>query len=113
MDPVDCLVSRFENLRRIAEKQNEVGRWQAGIAVSICRAYVDELMRLKSERKAIKVATAVFQLAGSATGLQAYAKYGLDIVEAIPIGRFTSESFKNEQARRSLAAIAKARANLT
>ena len=40
MDPVDCLVSRFENLRQIA----------------------------------------LFRLAGSATGLQAHAKYGLDIV---------------------------------
>ena len=112
MEPVDCLVSRFENLRRIAERQNEIGVWQAGIAVAVCRAYVAELIRLNDERKAIKVATAVFQLAGSATGLQAYAKYRLDIVEAIPLGRFTSESFKNEQVRRSLAVIAKARANL-
>ncbi|MGE0874822.1 MAG: hypothetical protein AB7O31_09140 [Burkholderiales bacterium] len=109
MDPVDCLVSRFENLRRIAEKQNEVGIWQARMAIAACRAYVEELIRLDDERKAIRIATALFQLAGSATGLQAYAKHGLDILEAIPLSRFSNANFRNEQAVRSLANITKAR----
>ena len=112
MDPVDCLISRFENLRRIPEKQNEVGVWQARIAISVCRAYTQELIKIGDERKAIKVATAVFQVAGSATGLQNYKKYGLDILEAIPLDRFENANFRNEQAPRSMAKISKARKNL-
>ena len=113
MDPVDCLVSRFENLRRIPEKQNEVGTWQAKMAIAACRAYVEELIRLEDERKAIKIATALLQLAGSATGLQAYGKYGLDILAAIPLSRFRNANFRHQQAARSLANISKARENLS
>ena len=112
MDPVDCLVSRFENLRRISGKQDEVGTWQATMAIAVCRAYVEELIRMDEERKAIKVATAVFQVAGSATGLQNYKRYGLDILEAIPLDRFENANFRNEQAPRSMAKISKARKNL-
>ena len=110
MDPVDCLVSRFENLRRIPEKQDEVGIWQAKMAIAACKAYVEELIRLDDERKAIRIATALFRLAGSATGLQAYERYGLDILEAIPLSQFRTAKFRNEQAARSLANISKARA---
>lgn len=113
MDPVDCLVSRFENLRRIPEKQNEVGIWQAGIAISACRAYLAELILPGDERKAIKAATAIFQLGGSASGLQAYKRYGLDILAAIPLDRFRTERFRNGQAARSLATIRKAREELS
>lgn len=113
MDPVDCLVSRFENLRQLAQKQNEVGAWQAKKAIAVCRAYIGELIRLGGERKAIKAATALFRLAGSATGLQAHAKYGLDVLAGVPIGRFSNDTFKREQARRSVAAIAKARKDLS
>ena len=113
MDPVDCLVSRFENLRQIPEKQNEIGVWHAKIAISVCKAYVEELIREEDERKAIKVATTIFKLAGSTTGLQIYKKYGLDILEAIPLDRFRNANFRNEQAARSLANISKARENLS
>jgi len=113
MDPVDCLVSRFENLRQLAQKQNQVGTWQAAKAIAICRAYIGELIRLGGERKAIKAATALFRLAGSATGLQAHAKYGLDVLAGVPIGRFSSATFRSEQARRSVAAVAKARQDLS
>ena len=70
------------------------------------------MIREGDERKAIKVATAIFKLAGSTTGLQTYKKYGLDILEAIPLSRFRNANFRNEQAARSLANISKARENL-
>ena len=106
MDPVDCLVSRIENLRKLAEKRNEVGIWQAGKAIEVCRAYIQALIRDDGERKAIKVATALFRLAGSAAGLQAYARFGLDILKGVPLEDFSSATFLRRQARRSVAAIA-------
>jgi hypothetical protein len=109
MDPVDCLVSRLENLRRLAAKRDAAGAWHARLAVAVCRAYAEELLRLGEERKAVRVATALFRLAGSAAGLQAYARHGVDLLEAIPVERFHGAGFKREQARRSLAAIRKLR----
>ena len=78
-------------------------------AIAVCRAYIGELIRLDRECKAIKAATASFRLAGSATGLPAHAKYGLDILEGVPLEAFSNESFRREQARRPVAAIRKAR----
>lgn len=105
MDPVDCLVSRLENLRRLAAKRDAAGAWHARLAGAVCRAFVEELLRLGDERKATRVAAALFRLAGSAAGLQAYAKHGVDLLDAIPVESFRSASFRREQARRSLAAI--------
>ncbi len=82
------------------------------MAISVCRAYVEELIKMGDERKAMKVATAVFQVAGSITGLQNYRKYGLDILEAIPLDRFENANFRNAQAIRSVARISKARKDL-
>jgi hypothetical protein len=110
MDPVDCLVSRLENRRRLAAKRDAAGAWHARLAVAVCRAYAEELLRLGEEPKAIRVATALFRIAGAAAGLQAYAKHGVDLLEAIPVERFRSASFKREQARQSLAAIRTLRA---
>jgi hypothetical protein len=105
MDPVDCLASRIENLRQLADKKDDVSVWQAEKAILVCRAYVSELIREASEHKAIKVATALFGLAGSAAGLQAHARYGLDLLEAIPLDEFSGGNFLEQQARRSIAAI--------
>jgi hypothetical protein len=111
MDPVDCLVSRLENLRRLAAKRNEAGAWHVRLAIAVCRAYAGELLRLGEERKAIKVATALFRLAGSAAGLQAHARHSLDLLDAVPVDRFRNAAFRREQAPRARAAILKARGN--
>ncbi|MCC6209710.1 MAG: hypothetical protein IT513_01580 [Burkholderiales bacterium] len=113
MDPVDCLASRLENLRRLAAKRDAAGAWHARLAVAVCRAYVEELLRLGEQRKAIRVATALFRLAGTAAGLQAYAKHGVDVLEAVPIERFPGASFRREQARRSLTAIRRLRKEIS
>lgn len=110
MEPVDCLASRIENLRQLADRKTEVGVWQAAKSIEVCSAYARELIRAASERKAIKVTTALFRLAGSVAGLQAYARYGLDILDGVPLDEFSSAAFLNQQARRSIAAIRALRA---
>jgi hypothetical protein len=40
MHPLDCMVSRFENLRQLEGKRDEVGIWQAHISIDIGRAYI-------------------------------------------------------------------------
>ncbi len=105
MEPVDCMVSRIENLRKLSEKQNEVGVWQGRISISVCREYLKQLVTVGEERKAIRAATAILKLAGAAVGLQALSKFGLDLLDAIPVASFTSEPFKKEQYARMVARI--------
>ncbi len=97
MSPGDCLVSRLENLRKLADKRNEIGVWQARIASEVCGAHIVYLLASGNERAARRVATKVLQLAGQPAGLQAYARYGIDIVDAIPLANFETREFRDQQ----------------
>jgi len=105
MNPIDCMVSRFENLRKLREKQNEVGVWQGNISIAVCHAYLEKLIALADERQAIRVATRILGVAGTAPGLQAFRNYGLEPLDAIPIDRFASRPFRDEQYARTTARI--------
>jgi hypothetical protein len=105
MHPIDCMVSRFENLRTLSEKRNEIGVWQARISIDVCRAYIEVLIAAGDEREAIRAATGVLEAAGATPGLQAFRKYGLDLLDGIPMERFTSISFKTQQYARTAARI--------
>jgi hypothetical protein len=109
MHPIDCMVGRFEHLRILAEKQNEVGVWQARLSILICRAYIGALIVGADEREAIKSATKILEVAGTAPGLQAFHKYGLELLDAIPIDRYASQSFRTQQHARTVSRIHKLR----
>lgn len=111
MDPLSCLVSRFENLRQLDAKRNDVGVWQARIALDVCRAYLEKQLANDNERLAIRTATAVLRLAGSAAGLQAYRRYDLELLEAIPVEHFNSAAFRETQYVRVVSRIRRLRAD--
>jgi hypothetical protein len=111
MNPLDCMVSRFENLRQIADKQNEIGVWQAQISIDICRAFTHWQLANAHERAAIRIATRVLQLAGAAAGLQAYRRYDLEPLDAIPVDEFKASTFRAQQYERTVSRIFKLRAN--
>jgi hypothetical protein len=105
MDPVDCMTSRLENLRKLRDKQNEIGVWQANISITVCRAYLGRLIARGDERGAIRAATRILGLAGTAPGLQAFRDHGAEPLDAIPIDRFASRPFREEQYARAVARI--------
>ena len=109
MDPLDCLVSRFENLRQLEGKRNEVGIWQAQIGIDVCRAYIHSQLVKDDERAAIRIATRVLQLAGSAAGLQAYRSYDLEPLDAIPLQEFKTAAFREQQYERTASRILRLR----
>ncbi len=102
MAPTDCLVSRLENLRLIHAKQDDVGRWQARLAVQVNRKLVEELVVAGDEKAAVKVATRVLRMATHAMGVNAYKKHGIDVLDAIPMERFAASLFFEQQWRRSV-----------
>lgn len=97
MNPADCFVSRLENLRKLADKRNRVGAWQAAIGVRVCRAYIDALLEQDQEAAAIAVAARVLRLASTAPGLQAFRIYGIDALQAIPFESFRTPGFRDKQ----------------
>lgn len=97
MNPVDCLISRFENLRQLPDKRTGVGVWQAETSIPVCRAYLEKLLSLEQEPAAIKAATRILRLAGTAPGLQASRNYALEPIAAIPVEDFGSAAFRTRQ----------------
>lgn len=105
MDPVDCLVSRLENLRKLRDKQNEVGVWQASLSIRVCEKHIEQLLADGDEKRAIKVATAIARIAGRAMGVQAFKRHGLRVIECVPVEKFSDTPFKTEFWPRTAAGI--------
>jgi hypothetical protein len=109
MSPIDCLISRLENLRTIAEKQTEEGVWQARVAVRVVRACISELLKNGQEREAIRSATEILRAATHAMGVSAFRKYGIDVLESVPLERYQTKSFIEQQWRRSVSRVKEVR----
>jgi hypothetical protein len=105
MSPIDCLISRLENLRSIAQKQTEEGVRQAQVAVRAARACINELLKNGQERQAIRSATEILRAATHAMGMNAFRKYGIDVLESVPIEGYKTKSFIEQQWRRSVSRV--------
>lgn len=112
MSPIECLVSRLENLRTIRDKQTPAGAWQARMAVRVARKYIEALLANGEEKAAIRAATSVVAAATHAMGLGAYRSHGIDPLDAVPIERYANRQFVDNQWARSLARLEKVRAVL-
>lgn len=105
MSPVDCLVSRLENLRTIAAKKTATGTWQARVAVRVARAHVEALLAAEQEKEAIRAATEILRAATHAMGLNAFKRHGIDVLESVPIDAYRSRNFVEQQWPRSVSRI--------
>lgn len=105
MSPIDCLASRLENLRTIRDKQGASGAWQARAAVAVTRAHLEALLDEGEEKAAIRIATRVLRAATMPMGLHAHRNHRIDVLEAVPVARFRSKNFVDQQWRRSVARI--------
>jgi hypothetical protein len=110
MSPIDCLISRLENLRTIAEKQTSQGIWQARIAARVARSHLEGLLQNAQEKEAIRGAIEILRAATHAMGLNAFKKHGIDLLDAIPIERFMTKNFVEQQWARSTSRIRQIRA---
>jgi hypothetical protein len=105
MSPVDCLISRLENLRTILEKQNEPGVWQARVAVRVARRHMEDLLARDEEKAAIRAATDILDASTQPMGLNAFKKYEIDALESIPVERYRTKAFREQQWPRAVKRI--------
>jgi hypothetical protein len=93
MHPVDCLKSRLENLRKLAEKRNAAGAAQVELAVRVVRRYLETVLEEGNERLALRVAENVAKMAVEPAGALVYQGYGVDVLEAVPVKRISNRKF--------------------
>lgn len=109
MSPIECLVSRLENLRTIQDKQTPAGVWQARTAVQVARRHIEDMLKNGAEKSAIRAATTILAAATHRMGMSAYENYGIDVLEAVPVDQFSNKSFVEKQWTLSVARIEKVR----
>jgi hypothetical protein len=109
MSPIECLVSRLENLRTIQNKQTPAGVWQAATAVQVARRHIENMLKNGAEKSAIRAATTILAAATHQMGMNAYKNYGIDALAAVPVDRFSNKSFIQKQWALSVARIEKVR----
>lgn len=109
MSPIECLVSRLENLRTIQDKQTPAGAWQAKTAVQVARRHIEDMLRNGPEKSAIRAATTILAAATHQMGMNAFESYGIDVLEAVPVDQFSNKNFVEKQWALSVARIAKVR----
>lgn len=81
MHPIDVLISRAENFRSIADKQNAAGLRQVMLSVKVAECYIAEAVK-RDEKIALKAIEKIAETARSPAGMFAR-KHGIDIYQAI------------------------------
>ncbi|WP_186308573.1 hypothetical protein [Paraburkholderia sp. BCC1885] len=94
MHPLDVLASKVSNLATLASKQDEQGVMQAKLAISVARAYIEEIAGNTEEpRRVLKAINRVVKLAKRSVGRRVSRDYGLSFIEAIPKDVVTFDNF--------------------
>lgn len=96
MHPVDCLESRVANLYALPSKRNESGVAQARLAVEIVREFIAKVAASGNERHTLKLVEHVGRLARGKGAAQVGARYGIDVMEAIPVEKLP-QAFREKQ----------------
>lgn len=81
LHPLLCLVSRLENLHRLAIKRTKNGITQARMAVEVAGCFLNEELAKntpEAEKQAIKAVHRIVDAAASQAGVSAFISYGID-----------------------------------
>jgi hypothetical protein len=110
MSPIECLVTRVANLHRIEDKRSPAGIWQTRKAVEVARRHIEDMLAKGAQRDAVRAATRILAVATHAMGINAFEKYAIDVLHAVPVDKYETRSFIDRQWRLSVARIQKVRA---
>jgi hypothetical protein len=110
LHPINCLQSRLVNLHRLSNKRDSNGITQAKVAIDVVRCFIDEILASEGETMAGRAVDKVLDIAALPEGLFALQEYGIDLMGAIPIGKFDpSHAYVTMQYPRSVDKLERAR----
>jgi hypothetical protein len=109
MSPIECLVTRVANLHKIEDKRTPAGIWQARKAVEVARRHIEDMLSKGAEREAIRAATRILATATHTMGINAFQKYDIDVLEAVPVSHYKSKAFVERQWTLSVGRVEKVR----
>ena len=93
LNPMLCLRSRIVNLYAIPGKRNGNGISQARYAVEVAKRHINAVLEGLSERDAIDLVKELRHMSLSQAGLYVFREYGIDVLAAVDIQRFSIQEF--------------------
>ena len=100
MHPVDVFVSRVRNILSIPSKQDEKGRLQLQLGVLVVRRFIEDIAS-KDQVLASKAANMVFNEFRE-NGGKIFARWGVDLFDAIPLDDIVLPAFVERQRSRMI-----------
>lgn len=93
MHPLHVLESRIKNVEKIPEKRDAQGINQVAMAIKVVNQYIAQRAIANEEAIALKAIEKVVSFGKVAAG-KMVAKYGLNLIDAIPFDAIQNESFQ-------------------
>ena len=103
LHPVHVLQSRNANLHQLRSRQDDIGRKQFALAISVARAYLEDridaigklhgLGERQRERAVMTAVSRVLEYAGDDAARKNAQRHGLHLADAIPAWRIDSAAF--------------------
>lgn len=110
LHPLDVLESRLRNLDALPSKRNAIGVAQAGLAVSVVRAFIENHMDSGGDPRTVRQAVKRVEKVALDTRLSQVAfTYEIDVLAAIPVERIGYPRFHEQQWPRVLARLERKR----
>jgi len=111
LHPTLVLKSRIVNLHRLTQKRNANGVEQARLAVPVVKAFLEYyvsngLAGAKPDKYLIDRIMWLHDLALSDAGKFAYVEWGIDVMQAAPMGRVQNQDFQTQHRPRMESEIA-------
>lgn len=110
LHPLDVLESRLRNLDALPSKRNPIGVAQAGLAVSVVRAFIEDFMDAGGDPRTVRQAVKRVEKLALDTKLSRVAfTYDIDVLAAVPVERIAYPRFHEQQWPRVLAGLERKR----
>lgn len=92
MHPLDVLDSRIQNLHLLPAKRTAAGFAQARLAIAMVAAFIRAEAATQGERVALRQLERVVAIADDYAAILVFVLHGIDVLKAVPLEAFPSDS---------------------
>ena len=109
LHPLDVLESRLKNLAQLPSKRDPQGIAQAHLAIDVVSSFLEQLLTEQPARWSLDAIERVVRIAQEKSLETVIHDFGLDLLNAIPADRVSSEEFRTRRWPQILALITEQR----
>jgi hypothetical protein len=97
LHPLDVLESRLKNLAQLPSKRDSHGIAQAHLAIDVMRCFLEQLLSEEPARRLLDAIERVISIAQEKSLEAVFHDYEIDLLDAVPADRVSSEEFRTSR----------------